>query len=44
MARFPSNEAEVFALPQQMMTGLAANAAVYPSPPVTVAGRKKVSG
>ena len=38
MARFPSKEAEVFALAQEMMTGLAANAAVYPSPPVTVAG------
>ena len=37
MARFPSKEAEVFALAQQMMSGLAANAAVYPSPPVTVA-------
>lgn len=37
IARFPSKEAEVFALAQEMMTGLAANAAVYPSPPVTVA-------
>jgi hypothetical protein len=37
MARFPSKEAEVFALAQQMMSGLAANVAVYPSPPVTVA-------
>ena len=37
MARFPSREAEVFALAQGMMSGLAANAAVYPSPPVTVA-------
>lgn len=36
MARFPSKEAEVFALAQEMMTGLATNAAVYPSPPVTV--------
>ncbi len=33
MARFPSKEAEVFALAQEMMTGLAAT--VYPSPPVT---------
>ncbi len=33
MARFPSKEADVFALAQQMMSGLAANAAVYPSPP-----------
>ena len=37
MARFPSKEADVFALAQEMMSGLAANAAVYPSPPVTVA-------
>ena len=37
MARSPSKEAEVFALAQQMMSGLPANAAVYPSPPVTVA-------
>jgi len=28
MARFPSKEAEVFALAQEMMTGVAANAAV----------------
>ena len=34
MARFPSKEAEVFALAQEMMTGLAANAPVHPSPPV----------
>jgi hypothetical protein len=33
MARFPSKEAGVFALAQEMMTGLAATAAVYPSPP-----------
>jgi len=32
-----SKEAEVFALAQEMMTGLAANTAVYPSPPVAVA-------
>ena len=37
MARFPSKEAEVFALGQEMLSGLSANAAVYPSPPVTVA-------
>jgi len=37
MARFPSKEAEVFALSQEMLSGLSANAAVYPSPPVTVA-------
>ena len=34
MARFPSKEAQVFALAQEMLSGLAANAAVYPSPPV----------
>jgi hypothetical protein len=37
MARFPKSEAEVLALGQSMATGLAANAAVYPSPPVSVA-------
>jgi len=36
MARFPSKEAEVLALGQEMVTGLAANAAIYPSPPVSV--------
>jgi len=36
MARFPSKEAEVLALGQEMATGLAANAAIYPSPPVSV--------
>ena len=34
MARFPSKEAEVFALAQEMMSGSAANAPVYPPPPV----------
>ena len=34
MVRFPAKEAEVFALAQQMMAEVAANAAVYPSPPV----------
>jgi len=37
MARFPKSESEIFALAQEMMTGLGANAAVYPSPPVSVA-------
>ena len=38
MARFPSKEAEVFALAQEMMSGPAANTAVYPSPPVHKVG------
>jgi len=37
MARFPKSESEIFALAQEMVTGLNANAAVYPSPPVSVA-------
>ena len=37
MARFPKSEAEILALGQSMATGLAANAAVYPAPPVSVA-------
>jgi len=36
MARFPTKEADVFALTQEMMSGLAANVAVYPSSPATV--------
>ena len=36
MARFPKSEAEILALGQSMASGLAANAAVYPSPPVSV--------
>jgi len=36
MARFPSKEAEVLALSQEMATGLAANVAIYPSPPVSL--------
>ena len=32
MARFPSKEAEVLALSQEMASGLAANVAIYPSP------------
>ena len=34
MARFPRTEAEVIALAQSMVSGLTANAAVYPAPPV----------
>lgn len=38
MARFPSKEAEVLALAQDMTAGLTANAATYPAPPVAPAG------
>ena len=38
MARFPITEADVLALAQAMGSGLAANAAVYPAPPVLPAG------
>jgi len=34
MARFPKAEAEIVALSQAMVSGLTANAAVYPAPPV----------
>ena len=34
MARFPLKEAEVIALAEAMETGLTANAAIYPAPPV----------
>ena len=34
MARFPKPEAEIVALAQAMVSGLTANAATYPSPPV----------
>ena len=34
MARFPRTEAEVIALAQSMVSGLTANAAIYPAPPV----------
>jgi len=37
MARFPKSEPEILALGQSMVTGLAANAAVYPAPPASVA-------
>ena len=35
MARFPDREAEIKALAQNIVTGLAANAADFPAPPVT---------
>ena len=34
MARFPKAEAEIVALSQAMVSGLTANAAIYPAPPV----------
>ena len=34
MARFPKPEAEIVALAQAMVSGLTANAATYPAPPV----------
>jgi len=37
MARFPDREAEIKALAQNVVTGLAANAADFPSPPVASA-------
>ena len=37
MARFPKAEAEIAALAQTMVSGLAANAAIYPAPPVAAA-------
>jgi hypothetical protein len=37
MARFPTKEAEVVAMAQEMLSGLAANAATYPAPPVAIA-------
>jgi len=36
MARFPSTEADVMALAEAMITGLTANALIYPLPPVVV--------
>ena len=36
MARFPRTEAEVVALAEAMITGLTANAVLYPAPPVAV--------
>ena len=38
MARFPKAEAEIAALAQAMVSGLTANAAVYPAPPVAQVG------
>jgi len=37
MARFPITEAEILALAQALKSGLAANVAVYPAPPVAPA-------
>ncbi len=37
MARFPKSEAEILALANDMQAGLAANAAVFPAPPVAPA-------
>ena len=37
MAQFPRTEAEIAALAQEMISGLAVNAATYPAPPVTTA-------
>lgn len=34
MARFPRTEAEVIELAQSMVSGLTANIAIYPAPPV----------
>ena len=36
MARFPLKEAEIVALAEAMITGLTANAVLYPAPPVAV--------
>ncbi len=36
MARFPRTEAEVIALAEAMVSGLTANAVLYPAPPVAV--------
>jgi len=36
MAKFPRTEAEVMALAEAMITGLTANAVLYPAPPVAV--------
>ena len=42
MARFPSREADVVALAQNMVTGLADNPGMYPSPPVAPADLQAV--
>ena len=36
MAQFPRTEAEIAALAQEMISGLAVNAATYPAPPVSL--------
>jgi len=38
MARFPRTEPEVIALAQSMVSGLTANAVIYPAPPVVPLG------
>jgi hypothetical protein len=44
MARFPLKEAEIVVLAQDMAAGLAANAAVYPAPPVAPADLQTAMG
>ncbi|TFG45773.1 MAG: hypothetical protein E4H40_07930, partial [Candidatus Brocadiia bacterium] len=36
MAQFPRTEAEIAVLAQEMISGLGANAATYPAPPVNM--------
>ncbi len=42
MAKFPIREAEIKVLAQNIVTGLTANAAIYPAPPVTPADLQAV--
>lgn len=42
MARFPSREAEIKSLAQNIITGLTANAATFPAPPVTAVALQAV--
>lgn len=42
MARFPSREAEIKALAQNIITGLTDNAAMFPAPPVTAVALQAV--
>ncbi len=44
MARFPLKEAEILALANDMQAGLAANAAVFPAPPVAPADLQTAMG
>ncbi|MFC1600780.1 hypothetical protein ACFL34_00330 [Candidatus Sumerlaeota bacterium] len=39
MAQFPSTEGDILILAQNIVAGLTANAATYPSPPVTAIDR-----